>query len=177
MLADREVRVQALALGHVGHARPNLLETRLADFGIDVSPSQDRLAAFHRVEYTYLSTFQTLGGLGVLLGTLGLGAVLLRNALERRRELAVLRVLGYQRLHFCAMILAENVLLLAAGLVIGTVSALLAIAPVFLQRGGRLPMESLSWLLTGVFAAGLLASLAATAAALRSPTLPALRAE
>ena len=44
----------------------DLLETRLADFGIDVSPSQERLAAFHRVEYTYLSTFQTLGGLGVV---------------------------------------------------------------------------------------------------------------
>jgi len=34
----------------------------------------EKLAAFHRVENTYLSTFQALGGLGLLLGTLGLGA-------------------------------------------------------------------------------------------------------
>jgi putative ABC transport system permease protein len=155
----------------------DLLETRLADFGIDVSPSQERLAAFHRVEYTYLSTFQTLGGLGVLLGTFGLGAVLLRNVLERRRELAVLRVVGYEPLHFCAMVVAENVVLLVAGLAIGTLSALLAIAPVFLERGGRLPVESLSLLLASVLASGLLASLGATAAALRSPALPALRAQ
>ncbi|HEV3215584.1 MAG TPA: ABC transporter permease [Vicinamibacterales bacterium] len=155
----------------------DLLDTRLADFGIDVSPTRERLAAFHRVEYTYLSTFQTLGGLGVLLGTFGLGAVLLRNVLERRRELAVLRVVGYEPLHLCAMVVAETLLLLVAGLAIGTLSALLAVAPVFLQRGGRLPVESLSLLLTSVLAAGLLASLAATAAALRSPTLPALRVE
>jgi hypothetical protein len=75
------------------------------------------------------------------------------------------------------MVVAETLLLLVAGLAIGTLSALLAVAPVFLQRGGRLPVESLSLLLTSVLAAGLLASLAATAAALRSPTLPALRVE
>jgi putative ABC transport system permease protein len=155
----------------------DLLETRLVDLGVDVSPTQARLAAFHRVEYTYLSTFQTLGGLGVLLGTFGLGAVLLRNVLERRRELAVMRAVGYEPLHFCAMVVAENTLLLVAGLAIGTLSALLAIAPVFLERGGRLPVESMGLLLTSVLAAGLLASLAATAAALRSPTLGALRAE
>ena len=49
------------------------------------------------VEDTYLATFQTLGGLGLLLGTVGLGVVLLRNALERRRELAMLRRLGFRR--------------------------------------------------------------------------------
>ena len=48
-----------------------------------------RLAAYHRVENTYISTFQTLGALGLLLGTVGLAAVLARNVLERRRELAL----------------------------------------------------------------------------------------
>ena len=53
-----------------------------------------------------------LGGLGLVLGTLGLGAVLLRNVLERRRELALLRALGYRRADFFAMVMAENILLL-----------------------------------------------------------------
>ena len=74
----------------------------------------DRLAEFHRVENTYLSTFQALGGLGLLLGTVGLGAVLLRNALERRRELALLEAVGYRRGHFLLMAVAENTLLLAS---------------------------------------------------------------
>ena len=154
-----------------------LLETRLADFGVDVASTAERLAGFHRVEYTYLSTFQMLGGLGLILGTLGLGAVLLRNVLERRRELALLRALGYRNPDFAAMVMAENMLLLVWGLGVGAFCAALAIAPMWLDRGGRLPGATLGFVLAGVFAAGVLASLAATAAALRAPLLSALRTE
>jgi ABC-type antimicrobial peptide transport system permease subunit len=154
-----------------------ILEARLSDFGVDAGLTAERLAAFHRVEYTYLSTFQALGGLGLVLGTLGLGAVLLRNVLERRRELAVLRALGYRRSDFFVMVVAENVFLLMCGLAAGTGSALLAIAPTLLDRGGQLPAASLVVLLLGVMVTGLMASIGATAAALRSPLLPALRSE
>jgi hypothetical protein len=154
-----------------------LLESRLADFGADVGFTSERLAGFHRVEYTYLSTFQTLGGLGLVLGTIGLGAVLLRNVLERRRELALLRALGYQKADFFAMVIAENILLLVAGLVVGVSCALLAVAPTLVDRGGRLSAPTLAVLLVAVLSTGLLASLGATAAALRSPLLSALRTE
>src|SRR5688500_7388084 len=153
------------------------LEDRLADYGVDVVPTSERLASFHRVENTYLSTFQMLGGLGLLLGTLGLAAVLLRNVLERRRELALLRAVGYNPSHFMLMIISENAFLLFSGLVTGTLCALLAIAPVFFERGGRLPNISLGLLLLAVLISGLVASLLATWAALRSPLLPALRSE
>ncbi len=153
------------------------LEDALADFGADAKSTVERLAEFHRVENTYLSTFQTLGGLGLLLGTLGLGAVLMRNVLERRRELALLQAVGYRRIHVLGMVLAENVWLLIAGLVMGTVCALVAIAPVIVERGGRLPLVSLALLLGSVLVVGLTASLGATTTALRSPLLPALKAE
>jgi hypothetical protein len=152
------------------------LEEQLADFGFDVMPTSERLAGFHRVENTYLTTFQTLGGLGLVLGTLGLATVLLRNVLERRRELALLRAIGYNSIHFTLMVIGENALIVCCGLVTGAACALIAIAPVFLSRGGHLPALSL-WLLLFVFVIGLLASLAATIAALRAPLLPALRAE
>lgn len=153
------------------------LEDRLADFGFDVVSTGERLANFHRVENTYLSTFQMLGGLGLVLGTLGMAAVLLRNVFERRRELALLRAVGYASSHFALMVIAENALLLILGLLTGAVCALLAIAPVFFERGGRLPNVSLGFLLLAVLISGLTASLVATWAALRSPLLPALRAE
>jgi ABC-type lipoprotein release transport system permease subunit len=154
-----------------------ILESRLSDFGVDAASTAERLAGFHRVEYTYLSTFQALGGLGLVLGTFGLGAVLLRNVLERRRELALLRALGYRQSDFFVMVVAENVFLLMCGLAAGTGSALLAIAPTFLDRGGQLPAPSLVILLLGVMATGLMASIGATVAALRSPLLAALRSE
>ncbi|HET9529673.1 MAG TPA: FtsX-like permease family protein [Blastocatellia bacterium] len=153
------------------------LEDRLSDYGFDVVSAPERLAGFHRVENTYLSTFQTLGGLGLLLGTLGLATVLLRNVLEMRRELAVLKAVGYKPSHFTVMILSENALLLLLGLLAGAMCALLAIAPAFFSRGGHLPTLSLIVLLGLVLITGLAASLVATAAALRMPLLESLRAE
>jgi len=155
----------------------SVLEDRLSDFGFDVVSTDERLANYHRVENTYLSTFQMLGGLGLALGTLGMAAVLLRNVFERRRELALLRAVGYNSSHFAAMVITENVLMLFCGLAVGFVCALLAIAPVLFERGGRLPNISLGLLLLAVLLSGATASLVATLAALRSPLLPALRAE
>jgi ABC-type lipoprotein release transport system permease subunit len=162
---------------HDSGAVTGVLELGLSDFGFDVVPTTERLAGFHRVENTYLSTFQSLGTLGLLLGTLGLSAVLLRNVLERRRELALLRAVGYTRLHLAVMILAENVWLLFQGLLIGTICALVAVTPTFLKEGRHLSPLSIGFLLVTVLMAGLLASILATATALRSPLLPVLRGE
>jgi len=158
-------------------AATGLLESRLSDFGFDVESTGARLAGFHRVENTYLSTFQTLGGLGLVLGTFGLAAVLLRNVLERRRELALLRAVGFRRRDFSILILAENALLLCLGLFTGGASALVAIGPAVASRGESFGASSLGWLLIAVVASGLVSSLLAVAAATRAPLLASLRAE
>jgi ABC-type antimicrobial peptide transport system permease subunit len=159
-----------------GDEAATTLEDRLSDFGFDAQSTHERLASFHRVENTYLSTFQLLGGLGLALGTLGMAAVLLRNVLERRRELALMRAVGYNSSHFAVMVITENVLMLCLGLAVGFVCALLAIAPVLFERGGK-PNISLGLLLLAILLSGATASLVATIAALRSPLLPALRSE
>ena len=154
------------------------IEQGAGDLGADAATTVDRLAEFHAVENTYLSTFKTLGGLGLIVGTIGLAAVLLRNVLERRRELALLGAAGYRRSHIFAIVLAENVLLVGWGLAIGAVCAAVAIAPVVLDRGGRLPAAgNAALLLIAVFAGGLLSSMIATRAALGAPLLEALRSE
>ena len=154
------------------------IERTAADLGADATPTAQRLAEFHAVENTYLSTFQTLGGLGLLVGTIGLAAVLLRNVLERRRELALLRAVGYGRSHLFAIILSENAVLLGCGLAAGALSALVAIAPTAFARGARLPLTAGGGLLLlAVLAAGLLSSLIATRAAVRAPLVASLRSE
>ena len=154
-----------------------LLEERLVDYGFDATGAAAKLASFHAVENTYLSTFQTLGGLGLLLGTIGLGAVLLRNVLERRRELALLTAVGYRARHLAVIVLAENIFLLGSGLLTGGLAALLAIAPTLIERGGRFTLTSLALLLLAVLVTGLAASLLAVRAAVRAPVLAALRSE
>jgi ABC-type antimicrobial peptide transport system permease subunit len=158
-------------------ALTTLLESRLGDQGLDVSSSAERLREFHAVENTYLSTFQALGGLGLLLGTVGLGTVLLRNALERRREMALARAVGFRREQLRTMVLAENLLLLFAGLGLGTGAALVAVLPALLERGGFLPLTLVLGLLLAVAAAGVAASAIAVAVVARFPLLQALRAD
>ena len=93
-----------------------ILELALADRGFEVTPTAERLEAYLAVENTYLSTFQALGGLGLVLGSLGLAVVLLRGVWERRGELALLRALGWRRRTLGWLVLAENGFLLLLGL-------------------------------------------------------------
>ncbi|HBY62666.1 MAG TPA: ABC transporter permease, partial [Solibacterales bacterium] len=152
------------------------LEDALSDFGFDATPVAERLANYHKVENTYLSTFQALGGLGLLMGTIGLGAVLVRNVLERRRELALLRAVGYQAEDVRRLVLSENLFLLAAGLTVGAGCAAIAVLPAWLARGGR-PGLTLLLLPVAVLVSGVVASLAAVRTATREELLPALRSE
>jgi putative ABC transport system permease protein len=153
------------------------VERELAPFGVDAVSTAERLDSFHQVENTYLSTFQALGGLGLLLGTVGLATVMFRNVLERRRELALLRAVGYDARHVSLMMAAETALLLGAGLSAGAVCAAVAIAPAWLERGGSAPGTGLVLLLLAILAAGLISAVGATRAALRGEILGALRAE
>ena len=154
-----------------------VLEQRLGDFGFDVVSTHKRIADFHRVENTYLSTFQSLGGLGLILGTFGVAAVMLRNILERREELALLRAVGYNSGHFALMVISENALLLFGGVVTGTVCALIAITPALASRGGGFSLPSVGLLLLAVLASGVISSLIAVWASIRSPLLESLRSE
>ncbi len=153
------------------------LEKTLGDFGFDVEPTERRLVALMAVQNTYLSTFQSLGGLGLLLGTFGLAVVQLRNVLERRGELALLRAAGFRRSMLARIVMLENALLLIGGLAVGVLAALVAVAPHLFGGGASIPWQSLAATLGIVLAVGLLAGLAAVRATLSTPLLPALRGD
>ncbi|HAM70134.1 MAG TPA: hypothetical protein DCM86_00635, partial [Verrucomicrobiales bacterium] len=153
------------------------LSRGLQNLGVEVVETTTRLARLNGVQNTYLNTFQLLGGLGLLLGSAGLGVVLLRNALERRNELAVLTAMGFRaaRLHW--LMFAEHALLMIVGLGVGVGAALLAVVPVTLAPGGETPVRMLTWILAGVFTLGLVSTWAATRFALRGRLVENLRTE
>jgi ABC-type antimicrobial peptide transport system permease subunit len=153
----------------------DLLGTALAERGFEVTPTAERLESYLAVENTYLSTFQALGGLGLLLGALGLGVVLLRGVWERRGELALLRALGYRQRALGWLVFAENGFLLLLGLGVGTLAALLAVAPHLLGGEGAIPWPRLLGMLGLVLLVGVLSGAAALARTLRAPLVPALR--
>jgi ABC-type antimicrobial peptide transport system permease subunit len=144
--------------------------------GLIATPTRERVAAYQAVIGAYLSTFQLLGGFGLLLGALGLAAVVLRSVWERIGELALLRAMGYRTRDLQFLVLAENALLLAAGLGIGVVAALVSVAP-HVAEGASVPWLRLGELFSLVILVGMAVAFAATAAILRVPLIPALRRE
>ncbi len=153
------------------------VQEALSDWGVSVDSTQERLAAYHRVENTYLSTFQSLGALGLILGTAGLAAILLRNILERRKELALLRATGFSHRVLAGIILFENVVLLFWSLAAGSGCALLAVIPALQTRGTSIPLTVSGLMILSVLIVGLLSSLVAVIAALRTPLIAALHSE
>ena len=151
------------------------LESAFAEEGLDAVRTADRVAGFLVVENTYLSTFRTLGGLGLLLGTLGLAVVMVRSVLERRGELALLEALGFGRSSISRLIFAENALLLVLGVGIGTCAALLVVAPHLASTAADPPWTPVVLTLAGIVALGLLAGAAAVSLSLRAPLLASLR--
>ena len=88
------------------------LEERYSDQGFDAESATALLAKFQQVQNTYISTFQTLGALGLLLGTFGLAVVQIRSVVERQKELGVMRSVGLSRGQLSWMVLLENAWLL-----------------------------------------------------------------
>ena len=153
------------------------LTRALSDFGLELTPAARRLDAFNAVQNTYLGTFQILGGLGLLLGSVGLGVVVLRHVLERRGELALLLAVGFRGSALSRLVLSEHTALLLAGLGLGVAAALLAVLPAAFAPGGQRPGLSLFLTLLAVLLNGLLWTWVATRAALRGRLLDALRNE
>jgi len=150
------------------------LTRALADIGFEVTFARDRLAAFNAVQNTYLLIFQLLGGLGLLLGSIGVGMVVLRNTLERRSELGVLGAVGYSGAAIRRLVWSEHGVLLGLGLASGVVAALLAVLP---GSSGALALAPMALLVIAVAASGALWVWIASTLATRGTLLDALRDE
>ena len=154
-----------------------LLEARMSDAGMVASDPAERLRAYQAVENTYLSTFQALGALGLVLGTLGLAAVVVRNVLERRREMALLSAVGYRPGSLRLLVAGEVGLIVASGVVLGAAAALIAVQPAIARQGGAIPVGVVGGVIAAVAVSGLVATLIATAVAARLPVVASLRSE
>jgi hypothetical protein len=153
------------------------LSARLRDFGLALTPTTQRLAEFNAVENTYLSIFQLLGGLGLILASVGLGLVVLRNVLERRGELAMLQAVGFDKAALKWMVFYEHGGLMAGGLACGIVAALVAVSPALKSPGAQVPYFSLVLTIATIAISGVVWIWIATTFALSGKMLDALRNE
>eukprot|EP01029_Cantina_marsupialis_P000650 TRINITY_DN1045_c1_g2_i1.p1 TRINITY_DN1045_c1_g2~~TRINITY_DN1045_c1_g2_i1.p1 ORF type:complete len:1090 (-),score=83.66 TRINITY_DN1045_c1_g2_i1:10501-13770(-) len=131
-------------------------EDNMQDLGVIGSKTSERLAAFYSVENTYLNMFMFLGGLGVIIGTIGLGIVLMRNIIERRKELALLSAIGYEQGSLFQLLFFENLFLLIVGLICGSLAALIGVIPSLVSPAFQMPIGYILLLLGGILASGLI---------------------
>jgi ABC-type antimicrobial peptide transport system permease subunit len=151
------------------------LEDRLGDQGFDARSADKLLANFMAVQNTYLSTFQTLGALGLLLGTFGLAAVQVRSVLERTKELGLMRAVGFANRKLSWMVLLENAWLLLLGLAVGIGAALFTTVPHWLVGSASVPWATLGVMFATIVLVGLVAAWLASRNISRLPLLESLR--
>ncbi|YCM42836.1 ABC transporter permease [Verrucomicrobiaceae bacterium 227] len=137
------------------------LQKATADLGGKVTSTKERLAAFHQVENTYITIFNVLGGLGIILGSVGVGIVTARNLVERKDEFETLKKLGISKAVRDTIVKKEVRSMVTWGLGIGLISALIAVIPVL---GGTIGFLDLIWMLGLVVIMALIANFVGTRA-------------
>ncbi|MBF0198133.1 MAG: ABC transporter permease [Planctomycetes bacterium] len=120
----------------------NILQDRFEDRGFNLIASSDRLERFMEIENTYLKIFLALGGIGVIIGSLGLGIMILICTYERRSQLSLLKALGFNHGHIFQLIAKEHIILLATGTFVGLSSALISSLPLLVTQPGDFPFFS-----------------------------------
>jgi putative ABC transport system permease protein len=153
------------------------LTRMFGDLGLAMRPASDRLNEFNAVQNTYLSIFSTLGGLGIFLGTLGLGIIVGRNVMERRGQLGVMQAMGFTRAKLAGMILSEHWFLHLSGVLIGLGAALIAVLPKLSGGAASLPWGLLAGINGGVLVGGLLFCWGAAKLVMRENLMEAIRRE
>jgi putative ABC transport system permease protein len=153
------------------------LTRMLGDRGLEMMPAWRRLNEFNAVQNTYLSIFSTLGGLGLLLGTVGLAVVVGRNVLERRGQLGLMQAVGFTRRSLARMVLDEHWFLHVLGVALGIVAAIIAVLPKILSRASDLPLGLLIGINGAILIGGLLFCAVAARLVLRGSLIDALRSE
>ncbi|MCK9203569.1 MAG: ABC transporter permease [Bacteroidales bacterium] len=153
------------------------LEYLFRDRGMMVTPATERLAAFNSVENTYLSVFIILGGLGVILGTFGMGIVLLRNLYERKQELALYLVLGFRKNFILKLLIAEHLFILFTGILLGLIPALAGIFPSLVSPVYQFPWITVLSILLLILLSGLVCVGIPLLSLFKRDLIPALRSE
>ncbi|HEY3897228.1 MAG TPA: ABC transporter permease [Chthoniobacter sp.] len=153
------------------------LSRALTDRGLELTSTARKLGEFQTVENTYLAIFQALGGLGLLLGSAGLAVVVARNVLERRREFGLLAAVGFRPRQLRQLVFVEHRWLIVSALLIGAISALVAVWPNLLQKAGGFPLREMAILILALALGCVFWTWLATRIALRDSGTEALRAE
>ena len=138
------------------------LDFALKEFGWNRMSTVQKLAEFNSIENTYLNVFFLMGAFAMLLGTIGLAIHLWSSLVDRKKETAVLKTLGFAPMTLFKMYAIEFFTLFISGTFIGLISAVVASFQTFLDGNQTIDLAFLLrvlllLVLNGLFWIGLFA--------------------
>jgi putative ABC transport system permease protein len=150
------------------------LEAGLLDYGMQATAMrkvlQDAVSSSLTFQYLILGFL----GLGLVIGVAALGVITARSVVERRRQIGVLRAIGFQARMVQLSFLVESLFVTLIGVVVGTVLGLLVALNVVVDAADQPGYENLTlrppWTALGVILAVVVLSSVLTT------LLPSLRA-
>jgi ABC-type lipoprotein release transport system permease subunit len=119
------------------------LEGAFKKYGANIQSAPERLAMFNSVTNTYLDIFLALGGIALLVGTLGMAILIFRSIQSRNRQYAMMQAIGISKQNIRRIIAYEFIGILFAGITIGIISSLIANLQHILSNNDDVPITLL----------------------------------
>lgn len=110
----------------------------LRPYGLEMISVIDRLNELNSVTNSYLDIFFILGFMSLILGTLALAILILRNSIEERSQTEMLRALGYKRRDLLRINVSRYIILLLSSILFGTTSSIISVIPVLFTENALL---------------------------------------
>ncbi len=101
------------------------LEGRLLNFGVQADTFQNFIEDALKTQQGFMALMRGYLGLGLIIGIAGLGVVMVRAVRERRRQIGMLRAMGFPNRLVRQAFLTESAFIAITGIAIGTVLALI----------------------------------------------------
>jgi len=123
------------------------LNNALRSYGVQVQDSARRLADFNSVTNTYLDIFLALGGIALILGTLGIAIVLIKSITARKYQFALMQAFGMRMSSIRRMLIYEYMFLILTGLLTGLLSSFATSAVSLLANPAQIPLDTIALIL------------------------------
>jgi putative ABC transport system permease protein len=157
----------------------NILKRDFSRLGMQPLAIAVVISTFVQIGQSFLGIFEAFLALGLVVGIAGLGIISIRSVVERRKEIGVLRAIGYRKNMILAAFLLENSYVALLGILIGIVLGIDLGYAIATSPGSGLtfviPWVSLLEIIAFSYGLAVLTTLSSSRRAARIPPAEALR--
>jgi ABC-type antimicrobial peptide transport system permease subunit len=157
------------------------LEKDFRGIGMNTINLRDNVEQMLNLINSIFLLFQIFLGLGLVVGIAGLGIIAIRSVVERRREIGIMRAIGFEKRKILASFVTEILFVTTLAVIIGVVIGIGVAYEIFVimvegvDVTFKVPWLQLAWLIGITYAASLACTIAPALKASKIPAAEALR--